>query len=81
LSGAAPTTEAIRAHHRGTRNAGYAACLAGVLMMIAGRYMPTLPHWLMFAGLAVIGFGWGLFAFALLRRLAFARGSAHGADG
>jgi hypothetical protein len=65
--------EAIRAHHRRTRNAGFVACLIGALLMIAGRYMPGAPEWLVSVGVAVIVLGWGLFGYALLRRAALAR--------
>ena len=65
--------EAVRAHHRGTRNAGFVACLVGVLVMVAGRYAPAAPVWLVSVGLAAIVFGWGLFGYALYRRAAMAR--------
>jgi hypothetical protein len=72
--------EAVRAHHRGTRNAGFAACLIGVMAMVAGRYMPGVPGWLANAGLGAIVFGWGLFAYALISRVALARSFSSQSD-
>ena len=76
-----PTTETlseadfqkVRAYQRGTRNAGLVACLVGVLVMIAGRYLAGAPAWLVSVGVAIIVFGWGLFAYAFVRRLAMAK--------
>ena len=65
--------DAIRAHHRGTRNAGLVACLVGVLVMIAGRYVAGAPIWLVSVGVGVVALGWGLIAFAMWKRLAMAR--------
>jgi hypothetical protein len=65
--------DAIRAHHRGTRNLGLVACLAGVLVMLAGRFMPGAPIWLVSIGVGVVVLGWGLIAFALWKRVAMAR--------
>ncbi len=65
--------DAIRAHHRGTRNLGLVACLVGVLVMIAGRFMPGAPVWFVSLGVGVVVLGWGLIAFALWKRVAMAR--------
>ena len=65
--------EAIRAYHRRTRNAGFVACLLGALVMIVGRFAPGAPIWLVSVGVSIIVFGWGLFAFALIKRTAYAR--------
>jgi hypothetical protein len=65
--------EAIRAFHKGTRNAGYVFCLIGVMVMIAGRYMAGAPVWLLSGGVGIIVFGWGLLAYATVKRLARAR--------
>jgi hypothetical protein len=65
--------EAIRAHHRGTRNLGYVCCLLGVLALITGRFMSIAPAWLMSLGLGVVIFGWGLLAYAVARRVALVR--------
>lgn len=63
----------VRTAHRGVRNAGLIACLVGVCLMVAGRFMPGAPGWLANAGLGVVIFGWGLFAYAFARRLTLAR--------
>jgi hypothetical protein len=63
----------VRAYHRGTRNAGLLACLIGVLVMIAGRYLAGAPAWLVSVGVGTIVFGWGLFGYAFVKRLAMAR--------
>ncbi len=65
--------DAIRAHHRATRNAGLVACLLGVLVMIAGRFMAGAPVWLVSVGVSAVALGWGLIAFALWKRVAMAR--------
>jgi hypothetical protein len=62
-----------RAAVRGARNAGYVACLVGVLVMVSGRYMAGAPHWLMFVGLAGIILGWGLMAYSVFARAAAGR--------
>ncbi len=53
---------------RTLRTAGLVACLVGMLAMISGRFMPGAPAWLVYAGLSMILFGWGLFALAVLQR-------------
>jgi hypothetical protein len=63
----------IRAYHRGTRTAGLVACLVGVLIMIAGRFMAGAPLWLVSVGVAIVVLGWGLIAFALWKRMALTR--------
>ena len=65
--------EAIRVFHRGTRNTGYVFCLVGVLVMCAGRFMSGAPSWLLAVGVGIIVFGWGLLAYATMKRLGKAR--------
>jgi uncharacterized membrane protein len=55
------------------RNAGFVACLIGVLAMISGRYATGAPVWLVYVGVSGIVFGWGLFGLAAWRRADFAR--------
>ena len=69
------TASPLRAHVA-TRNAGFIACLAGVLVMISGRYVPGAPFWLAYAGLSGIVFGWGLLGLSMFRRAAEARRAA-----
>jgi hypothetical protein len=59
--------------HLATRNAGFVACLAGALAMISGRYAAGAPSWLIYVGVSVIVFGWGLFLLSMVRRAADAR--------
>ena len=65
--------EAIRSLHRGVRNAGYVFCLVGVMVLIAGRFMQGAPAWMLSVGVGIIVFGWGLLAYATMKRLARAR--------
>lgn len=67
---------AIRAYHRRTREAGLIACLVGVAVMVAGRFMPGAPIWLVSVGVGIAVFGWGLIAYALMKRVAMARALA-----
>jgi uncharacterized membrane protein len=63
----------LRARYRSVQNAGYVACLIGVLVMLSGRFMAGAPSWLVFPGLAVILVGWALLAFAIFSRAAYMR--------
>jgi len=80
-SSAASDAETFRAYQRGTRNAGFVACLIGAMVMIAGRFVPGLPVWLASVGVAVIVFGWGLFAYSMFKRAAYARAHPIDANG
>ena len=71
----------VRAHGRGIKNAGFTFCLVGVLTMIAGRYLEAAPVWLVSVGLGTLVFGWGLFGYALVRRMALARSLLSQTDG
>ncbi len=50
-----------------TRNAGLVACLIGVLVMVAGRFMHGVPTVLVYVGVSIIVFGWGLLALSMFR--------------
>ena len=50
-----------------TRNGGFVACLLGVLVMVAGRFMPGAPAALIYVGISIIVFGWGLLALSMFR--------------
>jgi len=65
--------DAVRALQRGTRNAGFVACLIGALVMIGSRYMAGAPSWGIWAGAAVILLGWGLFLVSVFKRAAWVR--------
>ena len=70
----------LRARQRGFQNAGYVACLIGVLTMLTGRYVAGAPSWLIFVGLGVIIIGWGLLAFAIFSRAAYMRANPYDAN-
>jgi hypothetical protein len=63
------------------RNLGYVLCLLGVLAMVSGRFMVGAPPWLVYVGVSVIVFGWGLFAVSILQRRAAARADANPTSG
>jgi hypothetical protein len=50
-----------------TRNAGFVACLIGVLVMLSGRYIHGVPQVLVYVGVSIIVFGWGLLALSMFR--------------
>jgi hypothetical protein len=50
-----------------TRNAGLVACLIGVLVMVAGRFMHGVPTVFVYVGVSIIVFGWGLLALSMFR--------------
>ena len=50
------------------RDGGLLACLGGALIMVSGRFVAGVPHWLAYVGVGTIVLGWGLFAFALVYR-------------
>nr|WP_232792908.1 hypothetical protein [Caulobacter hibisci] len=59
--------------HRKERLLGFAACLVGVLLLIWGRQVPGTPGWAAPTGLLVIGAGWLLFAYVIVRRTRYVR--------
>jgi hypothetical protein len=63
------------------RNAGFVACLIGVLAMISGRYATGAPAWLVYLGVSVVVFGWGLFGLSAWRRAGHARARARDSKG
>ncbi len=58
------------------RNLGFVFCLVGALVMIAGRFAPGAPAWLVYVGLSGIVFGWGLFALSIIQRMSAVRAAA-----
>ncbi len=62
------------------RNAGYVACLVGALVMISGRFMSGAPSWLVYVGVSVIVFGWGLFGLSVRQRLTATRAAGSNND-
>ena len=69
-----------RGGHLLTRNAGFVACLVGALVMISGRYAAGAPSWLIYVGVSVIVFGWGLFLLSMIRRAADTRARMHASE-
>jgi hypothetical protein len=65
--------DTVRAQGRGYRFAGFIACLLGVMILIVGRYKLGGPTWLLITGAGVVAVGWGLFVYALARRLMWVR--------
>jgi hypothetical protein len=63
----------VRGLHRKERNAGFVACLAGVLMLVWARFGAGVPPAILGASLVVIAAGWALFAYSILKRLAWVR--------
>jgi hypothetical protein len=63
----------MRAQGRRERTLGLIACLAGVMILIIGRFRLGGPIWMLWTGSAVVALGWGLFVYALVRRLNWVR--------
>ena len=63
----------IRAMGRPQRFAGFVACALGVAMLVVARYKLNGAPWLLWPGVAVVTLGWGLFIYALARRLIWVR--------
>ncbi|HZL00361.1 MAG TPA: hypothetical protein VFC47_10715 [Caulobacteraceae bacterium] len=93
LEGRAPNREAadlarksayidsVRALYRGTRNAGFVACLLGTLILVGSRYMAGVPGWGVYLGAAVIAVGWALFVVSVFKRAAWVRAHPFDANG
>ena len=65
--------DTIRGLYQRERGAGFAACLIGAILLIWGRTVQGAPSWAVIVGLAVIGVGWTLFAYVILRRARYVR--------
>jgi len=65
--------DAYRGLYRREQTAGLVLCLLGVLVLVAGRYRPETPHWMVWVGAAIIGAGWLLFTLVIFRRTAWVR--------
>lgn len=64
-----PWVTQLRAMHRTKRLIGMLGCLAGVLLMLFGRFRPDIaPSWMLPAGLVVVGLSWALFAWVIYDR-------------
>jgi hypothetical protein len=65
--------DTVRNLHRNKRQLGFIACLVGVILMFAARMRPELPDELVWAGVAIVAAGWGLFAFVVYSRMTYVR--------
>jgi len=65
--------ETLRAQGRPARFAGLVACLVGVLVLVIGRFRLGSPVWMLWGGSATVALGWGLFVYAIGRRLLWVR--------
>jgi protein-S-isoprenylcysteine O-methyltransferase Ste14 len=65
--------DSMRAQGRPARFAGFIACLLGVLVLVLGRFRLGGPPWMLWTGVAIVGLGWALFIYAVVRRLAWIR--------
>jgi hypothetical protein len=65
--------EHVRALGRPARFAGFIACALGVAMMVLARYRLDGAPWVLWLGVAIVALGWGLFIYALARRLTWVR--------
>lgn len=63
----------IRGLGRQERSLGLIACLVGVLVLVLGRFRFGGEPVLVWGGIAVIALGWGLFVWALARRVLWVR--------
>ncbi len=65
--------DTIRGLHRRERGFGFVACLLGAILLVWGRVVEGAPFWAVVAGLAIIGAGWSLFAYVIIRRTRYVR--------
>ncbi len=65
--------ESLRGLGRSERTAGFVACLIGVVVLGLARLRFVGETWLLWTGLAVVGLGWALFLYSVVRRLAWTR--------
>ena len=63
----------LRAQGRWARSAGLVLSLVGVMVLVIGRYRLGGPTWALAGGVAIIALGWGLFVYAVGRRLYWVR--------
>jgi hypothetical protein len=65
--------DTLRAQGRPARFGGMIACLIGVMILVVARFKLGAPLWMLWTGGLVVAFGWGLFVYALVRRLTWVR--------
>ncbi|HEY2706634.1 MAG TPA: hypothetical protein VGI95_01160 [Caulobacteraceae bacterium] len=65
--------EQIRQLGRPQRFAGFIACLVGVVVLVVARFRLGSTPWVLWPGAAIVAVGWGLFIYAVARRLLWIR--------
>jgi hypothetical protein len=65
--------ETVRALGRRARNAGFVACLLGVLLLVWARVGSGAPVFVLWIALAVIAVGWGLLVWSVIKRVGYIR--------
>jgi hypothetical protein len=65
--------DTLRAQYRRERTAGMIACLAGALTLILARFRLNGETHLLWGGVVIVVTGWGLFVYAIVRRLMWVR--------
>ncbi len=63
----------IRAMHRQKRFIGYLGCLAGIIVILWGRFGQGAPGWTIPVGLGIIFASWLLFVYVLWDRWRWAK--------
>lgn len=63
----------IRSMHRTKRKLGYLACVAGIIVVLWGRFGLGAPSWAIPLGLGIILAAWLLFVYVLWDRWRWAR--------
>jgi hypothetical protein len=65
--------DTLRGLYKTERTLGFVACLVGALMLIVARFRLGGEPLLLWGGAAVVALGWGLFVYAVIRRLQWVR--------
>lgn len=65
--------DSLRARGRRERTWGLVASLIGVLIVVLARFRFQGDPWVLWAGLAVVAVGWGLFVLSVARRILWVR--------
>ena len=73
LTRQAAYVDTVRALGRRERTIGLVACLVGVIVLVVSRYRVGAPMWGVWLGVAIIGVGWALFLYDVIRRARFLR--------
>ena len=63
----------VRSLHKRKKDAAFIGCLLGVVLLGFGRLRPEAPEWTVWAGFAVVGASWLLFAYVIVARSRYVR--------